>query len=271
MRSSLKLQIWTRSIILFPVILVIFLMVVNQAWGASWPAPGVWPVWGGQPANITPVSWPALGDWHSYTSLGSPLADPSVADPSNGGTSPQNYVSVTSNCPDKTLPSVYWAYDSVNQVIFFRFCLAAVPNTYATGPSAGSASTSDPWRSAQWSVLIDIDGDGYREFAVQLDGSTGEPANLVDRLSIIYSATQSNSLDYTEPGSGIYLVNQFPTSYVNTSGGTILNFHNSNSPDTSWLNGSAETVWDYGMTRCINGSTPGCTEKIIGKSFFHPG
>jgi len=243
-------------------LILILLLVVNRAAGDIWPTAGDWPVWGGQPASITPVSWPALADWRTYTSLGSPLADPSTADPSNGGTSPQNYVSVTSNCPDKTLPSVYWAFDTVNNIIFFRFRLASIPCTYATGPSAGSASTSDPWRSAQWSVLIDIDGDGFREFAVQLDGSTGAPSTPVDRLSIIYSDSQSNSLDYTDPGLGIYLVNQFPTAYVNTSGGTILNYHNSNSPDTSWPNGSSETVWDYGMTRCINNSTPGCTEYI---------
>jgi hypothetical protein len=41
-------------------------------------------------------------------------------------------------------------------------------NTYATGPSAGSASSSDPWQSALWTVLIDTDGDGYREFAVRM-------------------------------------------------------------------------------------------------------
>jgi uncharacterized repeat protein (TIGR01451 family) len=243
-------------------LIMFFLFLVNRVAGNIWPTTGNWPVWGSQPAQITPVAWPALGDWHTYTSLGSPLADPSVADPSNGGTSPQNYVSVTSNCPDKTLPSVYWAYDSVNKVIFFRFRLASIPCTYATGPSAGSAATSDPWRSAQWSVLIDIDGDGFREFAVQLDGSTGAPSDPVDRLSIIYSESQSNSLDYTDPGLGIHLVNQFPTAYVNTSGGTILNFHNTNSPDATWPNGSSETVWDYGMTRCVNNSTPGCTEYI---------
>jgi uncharacterized repeat protein (TIGR01451 family) len=238
------------------------LLALQQVAGATWPAAGTWPVWGSQPGNITPVAWPADGNWVSYTTLGSPLADPSTADPSNGGTTPQNYVSVTSNCPDKTLPSVYWHYDSVNEMVFFRFRLASIPNTYATGPSPGSAATSDPWRSAQWSVLIDIDGDGYREFALQLDGSTGEPSNPVDRLSVIYSATQHNSLDYTDPGSGISLVNQYPTAFVNLAGGTILNFHNSNSPDTSWPNGNSETVWDYGMTRSTNGSTPGCTEYI---------
>jgi uncharacterized repeat protein (TIGR01451 family) len=261
-RFRLYQNIRTHIFGLLAVICLFLILAVNQAAAATWPAPGDWPVWGSQPANITPVAWTAEVNWVSYTSLGSPLADPAFADPSNGGTSPQNYVSVTSNCPDKTLPSVYWYYDSANQVIFFRFRLAAIPNTYATGPSAGSASTTDAWRSAQWSVLIDIDGDGYREFAMQLDGSTGGPGTPVDRLSIIYSATQNNSLDYNDPGASVYLVNQFPTAYVNTSGGMILNFHNSSSPDTNWPNGSSETVWDYGMTRSTNGSTPGCTEYI---------
>ncbi|MGE5343180.1 MAG: beta strand repeat-containing protein, partial [Candidatus Omnitrophota bacterium] len=247
---------------LLSAILLLFIILVNPVSGSVWPDPGDWPVWGSQAADITPASWPAEGDWHSYTAKGSALADPAVADPSNGGTSPQNYVSVTSNCPDKTLPSVYWYFNPVKQVLYFRFRLSAIPCTYATGPSAGAAATTDPWRSAQWSVLIDIDGDGYREFAMQLDGSTGGPSTPVDRLSIIYSANQSNSLDYATIGSGIYLVNQFPTAFVNASGGSILNFHNTNTPNTTWANGSAETVWDYGMTRCRNVTVGGCTEYI---------
>lgn len=259
---NLKRYRFANGILPVMFVILILLLTANHAAAAIWPTAGDWPIWGGQPANITPVSWPGDASWVSYTALGSPLADPSVADPSNGGTSPQNYVSVTSNCPDKTLPSVYWYYDSANQMIFFRFRLSAIPNTYATGPNPGSTATTDPWRSAQWSVLIDIDGDGYREFALQLDGSTGGPGNPVDRLAVIYSATQDNGLDYTDAGSGIFLVNQFPTAFVNVNGGTTMNFHNSNSPDTTWANGNSESQWDYGMTRCTDGSTPGCTEYI---------
>lgn len=229
---------------------------------APWPSGGAWPVYGTQPAGMTPVAWPANGAWATYTSRGSSLTDPATSDPSNGGTSPQSYVNVSSGCTDKTQPSVYWAYNSVTKRMFFRFRLAAQPNTYATGPSAGSAATTDPWKSAIWSVLIDTNGDGYRDFAVQLNGSTGGPGTPVDRVSIIWSANKAQSLDYLST-AGIYLVNQFPAAFVDAPGGRILNFHSTNSPDTSWPNGSSETVWDYGMTRCSAVPGSGCTEYFL--------
>ncbi|BDU74210.1 InlB B-repeat-containing protein [Mesoterricola silvestris] len=226
--------------------------------GATWPAPGAWPNYASAPAGQKPVAWPASGAWRTYTSKGSSLTDPATADPSNGGTSPQSYVNVSSGAPDKSQPSVFWYYDGASQVVFYRFRLAAQPNTYATGPSAGSASTTDPWKSALWSVLIDINGDGFRDFAVQLNGSSGGPGTPVDRVSVIYSPTLSQSLDYATAGTGIYLVNQFASAFVaSDGGGPIQNFHGTNSPDSTWPNGSAETVWDYGMTRSslVPGST----------------
>ncbi len=232
-------------------------LLALPAAAATWPAAGAWPTLASAPVTARPVAWPASGSWITYTSRGSSLTDPAVSDPSNGGTSPQSYVNVSSGAPDKSQPSVFWSYDAVNQVVFYRFRLAAQPNTYATGPSAGSASTTDPWKSALWSVLIDINGDGYRDFAVQLNGSSGGPGTPVDRVSVIYSRTLSQSLDYATAGTGIQLVNQFAAAFVATDGGPILNFHGANAADASWPNGSAETVWDYGMTRSslVPGST----------------
>ncbi|MBI1294078.1 DUF11 domain-containing protein [bacterium] len=208
-------------------------------------------------ANPAPVDWPTApadpnactincGEWIPYTVQSDTLNDPRVQDPSNGGTSPQNYVNVSSGCTDKSLPSVYYAFDDVNNVLFFRWRVEQIANTYATGPKAGSASSSDPWNSALWTVLIDTDGDGFREFAVHIDGSSGSPSNPIDSLAAIYSNTPSQSIDYINDPS-IFLLNQKPTAFV--SGGQIANYQSSNTPVTSWPNGSSETVWDYGATR----------------------
>ena len=37
-----------------------------------------------------------------------------MQDPSNGGTTPQNYVNVSSGCPDQSLPSIYYYYDRLS-------------------------------------------------------------------------------------------------------------------------------------------------------------
>ena len=72
---------------------------------------------------IKPAPWPSEAQWAPYswgttypdTAAPSadrhPIRDPRVQDPSNGGTSPQNYVNVSSGCGDKTLPSIYYFYD----------------------------------------------------------------------------------------------------------------------------------------------------------------
>src|SRR3954470_14085755 len=159
---------------------------------------------------ILPATWPALGQWVPYswgtafpdatTADKHPVRDQRVQDPSNGGTTPQNYVNVSSSCTDQSLPSIYYYFDSASRIIFFRWRVEQIANTYATGTSPGAYSNSDPWKSALWTVFMDIDGNGFRDFAMHIDGSSGAPATPVDILRSIYSQVTSNSIDYTQPG-----------------------------------------------------------------------
>ncbi len=205
--------------------------------------------------NFSPAPWPGDSSWMAYTWENASINDPRVLDPSNGGTRPQNYVNVSSGCPDQSLPSIYIDYDPAYQMFFFRWRVEQIPNTYATGPAPSAFSDVDPWKSAQWTVLMDTDGDGYREFGMQLDGSTGMPAYPVDILRTVYSNTLSQNMDPHD--RDIFELWHNPTAFVNDGtapgpSGLILNFHNSNSPDAYWPNGSAETVWDYGTTRSVD-------------------
>jgi uncharacterized repeat protein (TIGR01451 family) len=210
-----------------------------------------------------PVAWPANAAFIAYTRIGSDIADKRDSDSSNGGTSPQSYVNVSSGCTDQVAPSVYYAYDSGNQVLFFRWRVQAPPHNYATGPNAGSYASTSPWSSALWTVFMDTNGDGYRDFAVHLDGSSGAPAASVDRLVSIWSNTKSQSLDYVNDPD-IHVLNHNPAAFVDGPAGTdrLLNFHNALSPDANWPNGSSETVWDYGTTRATLLNT-GCGEYFI--------
>ena len=128
-----------------------------------------------------PVNWPDETDWISYTHEMQDIKDARTADPSNGGTAPQNYVNISSSCTDQSLPSISWAYDDTSPywapepTFFFRWRVEQIPNTYATGPSAGTFSSTDPWKCAQWTVLIDVSGDGFYDFAVNIDGCSGLP------------------------------------------------------------------------------------------------
>jgi uncharacterized repeat protein (TIGR01451 family)/fimbrial isopeptide formation D2 family protein len=239
------------------------------------PFPGLWGNGSGPAVHFDPVAWPnepvnplacgaTCGDWKPYTRFRNAIADPRTQDPSNGGTAPQNYVNVASSCTDKTAPSVYYylhrGATPADDVIMFRWRVEQPAHNYATGPSPGSYGSSSPWSSAQWTVLFDVDGSGYRSLAAHLNGSSGSPAEPVDMLVGVWSSTPNQSIDYSTPG--VYVLGHNPTAFVGPSN-RLMNFHGSMSPDETWPNGSAETQWDYGTTRAKLVSASPCGEYFI--------
>jgi len=227
-------------------------------------------------AAIAPAPWPSTAQWIPY-SWGTefpdltladkhPIRDQRIQDPSNGGTTPQNYVNVSSGCADQSLPSIYYYYDTANDIIFFRWRVEQIANNYATGPTAGAFANTAPWNSALWTVMLDFDGNGFRDFAMHLDGSSGGPSTPVDILRSIWSNSPTNSIDYIGSSSTIHSLFTEPTAFVATVNGTeqILQFDGSAVPSTiQWPNGASETIWDYGTTRSINISTGSCEEFFV--------
>ena len=223
--------------------------------------------------------WPSEAEFASryYTWKGIQIIDPRIADPSNGGRAPQNYANISSSCtslsPDQQQPSVAWYYktDGLNPTLFFRWRVEQIPNNYATGPNTLPYSSIDPYFAAQWTVLIDIDGDGYREFGVNIDGNSGDPAHAIDVIKSIYSNTRSQSLDYYDPSTlkgdpNIYYLFHQPTAFVYKSSGAgdpynsyndyILNFRNSLSPVPVWPNGLCRAdmgLWINPGAECKHG------------------
>ncbi len=216
-------------------------------------------------AHYAPVAWPAESEWKPYSRFGNDINDARTQDPSNGGTAPQNYVNVASSCADTTQPSVYYFLRQgptpEEDVIMFRWRVEQIANTYATGPTAGAYSSGDAWNSALWTVLFDIDGDGIRDVAAHLDGSSGSPSEPIDMIFGIYGDIPTQSIDYTADPN-IKLIGHNPTAFVGTDD-KILNFHNTLAPDVVWSNGSDETVWDYGTTRSSVSVSSPCTEYYI--------
>jgi len=228
------------------------------------------------PVHFAPVAWPVdaptpaqcghtCGDWQPYDRFQNAVADPRIQDPSNGGTAPQNYVNVSSSCIDRSYPSIYYklhqglAPDGSQDVIMFRWRVEQIANNYATGPNAGSFGATDPWSSGLWTVLFDIDGDGYRDLAAHLNGSSGSPAEAIDLIAGIWGTIPTQSVDYVNDPS-IHLIAHNPTAF--SSGSQLLNFQNAVNPTTNW--GSApRAVWDHGTTRSTLVSTNACNEYFI--------
>jgi uncharacterized repeat protein (TIGR01451 family) len=128
-----------------------------------------------------PGSWPADSQWIPYTSGGTNVSDlegGSGGDASTGGTTPSGSVDIVGTYG----PAVSWFGDGVN--LYFRIQLASSPLA-ATG-------NGKPFGSATWNILLDTDGDGFKEFVIHIDG-TGGSDTQADDIVIVYNdnATQS--------------------------------------------------------------------------------
>jgi hypothetical protein len=231
--------------------LSILAVVSNTAHPDPYP-----PYWGSAAVHFPPVLWPSepadpkqcgasCGEWLPYTRFQNNIADPRTQDPSNGGTAPQNYVNIASSCVDKSFPSIYYslrqgaAPDGGQDTIMFRWRVEQIANTYATGPSAGTYGATDPWNSALWSVLFDVDGDGYVDLAAHLDGSSGSPSAAIDRIAGIWSKLPTQSLDYLGDPTNVKLIAHNPTAFIDSGSSRIFNFQGTNTPIASWPNGAA--------------------------------
>lgn len=237
--------------------------VVNEATGPIHFAPAAWPA---EPASPTDCGV-SCGSWKPYSRFQNDINDPRVQDPSNGGTAPQNYVNIASSCVDKSYPSIYYYLykdpgDPTKDVLMFRWRVEQIAHNYATGPSAGNYGATDPWSSGLWTVLFDVDGDGYRDIAAHLNGSSGDPSHPIDMIAGIWGNIPTQSIDYlTDPN--IKLIAHNPTGFTSTSGSTLLNFQGALNPTTTWPAGSSSTSWDYGTSRAKLVYTNACTEYFV--------
>jgi uncharacterized repeat protein (TIGR01451 family) len=133
-----------------------------------------------------PTAWSNLV-WQPYLYNGNPVYDhESSSDPSNGGTAVQpsdiDISSGASGLGPGTQPSVFLAYydggtpgDAAYSDDFYAFRVRLNANP----------EFKDGYGSRHWDVIMDIDGDGYKEFVVDLSGDFSQ--NGTDRLFVFYN------------------------------------------------------------------------------------
>ena len=141
-----------------------------------------------------PVSWTNF-TFFPVTFNGGVIYDyESSADPSNGGAAVQpDEVDISSCSPNGYLagnqPSFMYAYynggtptDISDDHVAFRVRLNGNPlETSQVGLKSG-----------HWYVLIDIDNDGWKEFAIDIDGTVG--SNRADRVYLLYNDLPTNTV-----------------------------------------------------------------------------
>ncbi len=154
----------------------------------------------------TAIDWtlfaPPTGYTIPYTFNGQPVSDEeSSSDTTNGGAAVSpSLIDLASGSPDGTNPGPYDtpsfgyynggdAYDPSdpatyqNDVVRFTMRLVADP------------SKGDGFNNYHWNVLLDVDGDGYKEFWIDLFGKYS--ANGYDQLQILYDNSNAQTLPDT--------------------------------------------------------------------------
>lgn len=128
-----------------------------------------------------PATWPLDSDWIAYTIGGVDIEDPinsgSNSDPSNGGAAVSPTAIDVYNGDSGQYASVYYYYDSSEDVVFFRLRLQNTPEK----------DVAD-LKQYTWNVLMDLDGDGWKESFVELNG------NQPDNLTIYYGDTDQQNI-----------------------------------------------------------------------------
>ncbi len=220
-----------------------------------------------------PTAWPTRagagfrGEWQAYTQRQVPIRD--GATPSNGGTgdntkgaNPTGSEDITSLSPEYAWPSAYWAFDVQNEIFFYRIRVGSDPmatNVWRNGADPAT-STNQPWSGASWTLTMDIDGDGWKEFALLIDGKSGGAASDLTQENLpTYPNLSGNPLH----GGDDLLI------YYNNDNAQLLNPHTVGGGrvtargDLVWhgeaitraaagnnplLNGA---TWNFGPTQCV--------------------
>lgn len=188
------------------------------------------------PANYSdpasyPTAWPSQLASQAYTMQGAAQFDKTgVADTSKNST-PSGGLDFSSGLLNSS-PSFY--YYGNGSVLYFRVRLASSP--------LASTGSGAPYISGAWNFLLDTDGDGFREFAVQLDG-TGNGSAPGD-VVVYYANTASQTL-----GAGSVLWRQDSARHPTDRSGDGVDGEPGTS--ASWDSDASPYVWDFGRTRVV--------------------
>jgi hypothetical protein len=201
----------------------------------------------------------------AYTQTGSAIKDQTGNDDcSTGGSRPAGAAEISSG-DSPYFPSAYFSYDAAAGVFYYRIRLDTMPLT-SSAASAGTRTGGDPWGNVTYDLLIDTDGDGYKEFTVVLDGDSGGGKNR--DISMPPAVNDGDDLK-------IYY-NNLPSQCVTPE--TVSNNSVTNPGDLVWW-GNAGTkdaavpsnptsdgaAWDFGRSRLVYHSASNAT---WGRGYF---
>ncbi len=197
-----------------------------------------------------PVDWSTLdGEIRDYTYRGGGITDWETSkDPSNGGSAVQpdniDIASDTLNSSPGDATSVQLSFydggttgtaacdaDRLDDTVMFRTWVDGDPS-FKTG-----------YASRNWNFLLDVDGDGYKEFWIDLAGWYSQ--NGADVIYVYYDDSDSNDIDSSvEPVYTLHADSVDGDGDVTTWNGSGISFASYRAVDAG-RTGEGTNVYDY--------------------------
>ena len=213
-------------------VLTTALIAGGGAWAAESSVPTAWSniAWFDYLFNGQPVR-DVDQDASSDPSSGAGGASPDRTDISSGATGPADASNANCNPPVAsgacgTATSVFWGVYDGGTPYSGSDCASDPGGTWTDDYFAfrmrinADPRTGGGFDSNHWNFLLDIDGDGYKEFYVDIDG-TFQGGNKDDRLEIFYENNDSNRI--TDPDTA--LRERFIACDSTTASGTCARSH----------------------------------------------
>jgi hypothetical protein len=131
-----------------------------------------------------PATWSGVS-WTAYTSLDVGIEDEVKGPDGSYGTPPEPDLVDIYNGDNGDLPSLYWSFDAgdpgvdTDGVFFFRQRIQGDPR---------QAGDTDNYKQFTWTSNFDLDGDGFSDFLVQVNG-------FDDTVQVMYDADGDNVFD----------------------------------------------------------------------------
>lgn len=204
--------------------------------------------------NTPPVAWPTetigAGGWNVYTNLGTSIKDVTGNPDCSRGASVSGAVDI-SRGDSPYYDSCLYAYDSTNSIFFYRVRVDGDPLT-PNAKSTGNGTGSNPWANNTWNLLIDLDGDGWKEFNIVLAGDSGGGGTR--DISVVPGSNDGDDLRvyYNNSNSQCVTVPTISNNQITVVGDLVWWGNAATQTATVPGNPAADgATWNFGRSRCV--------------------